>query len=95
MAHGTIQEAFQKIEEALSGAANSDKFMVAVWYVDENGDLHTRRTTWNFPTVKFEQALFDLRKLLTEEPTPPPIPLPLAAFLGDKEDDREGNENFD
>lgn len=81
MIHGSMTAANAQVEKALAEARDAGKFMVAVWMPDEAGNLICRRTTWQFPTERFAEAIGQLNQMLEEERNPPRGPLPLAGFL--------------
>ena len=79
----TVEEAFESIGDMLSVASNAGKFLVAVWDVDDKGEMRCRRTTWQFPMLRFQEACDQLLGILKEEEPPMPAPLPIADFLKD------------
>lgn len=81
MIHGSMMAASAQVEKALAEARAAGKFMVAVWMPDEQGNLICRKTTWQFPTERFAEAIGQLNRMLEEERNPPRGPLPLAGFL--------------
>jgi hypothetical protein len=81
MIHGSMTAAHAQVEKALAEARDAGKFMVAVWVPDEQGRLICHRTTWQFPTERFAEAIGQLNQMLEEERNPPRGPLPLASFL--------------
>jgi len=81
MIHVTKENALKLIAEAVDSADRSDKFMVAVWNVKENGELTCKRTTWQFPTARMEEGVAILSNMVRDELHPMRTPLPLASFL--------------
>ena len=81
MIHGSATSAAAQIEQDLAAARDSDKFMVAIWHADSNGNLVCKRTTWQFPYDRFSEAVGLLDRIFRDEATPPSDPLPLADFL--------------
>ena len=55
--------------------------MVAVWSVDEMGEVVCRRTTWQFPIADLQGAVKQLADMIGEELHPTQVPLPIAGFL--------------
>jgi len=81
MIHVSKESAAQQVANAVIKAEQSDKFMVAVWSVGENGELICHRTTWQFPSARLEEAVRQLDKMIAEEVRPTSVSLPLASFL--------------
>lgn len=81
MIHGSMAAASAQIDKALADARVAGKFMAAVWMPDEQGNLICKKTTWQFPTERFTDAIAQLNQMLEDEKNPPRAPLPLAAFL--------------
>jgi hypothetical protein len=81
MIHASMTEAVEKIEAALKEAESNGLFMSAVWFVDDKGTLHCRRTTWQFQIGRMTEAKEMLGKMIDEELNPSRTPLPLASFL--------------
>ena len=78
-----VEDAFDAITAALHKAAEAGKFMVAVWDINEKGEMVCHRTTWQFPTLRYKEAQDRLGETLEVEEVPTPEPLPLADFLKD------------
>ena len=74
-------EAELNMLSAVDEALERDCLMTAVWSVDERGALHLRRTTWQFPTERFQEGFDMLQGDILTEIDPTPEPLPLANFL--------------
>lgn len=73
--------AFANIQGAFREACEANRFMSVVWFVDDKGQLHCHRTTWQFPTDRMTEARQQLKELLANDETPPPEALPFAEFL--------------
>jgi len=73
--------ALAKIEEGLTGAINSRKFMNVTWYVDQDDKLRCHRTTWQFPTARFDEAIKALKELIDRPKPLESTPLPLASIM--------------
>ena len=78
-----VEDAFAAISDAMQKAAATDKFMVAVWKIDDKGNMVCHRTTWQFPTLRYKEAQDRLGETLEVEEVPTPEPLPMADFLKD------------
>lgn len=81
----SIEEALEAVNNAMLGAAASGKFMAAIWYFDAD-KLKCRKTSWEFPTASFSEALENLRGLLRREMIPNIVPLKTAKLPGDTDD---------
>lgn len=81
MIHGSMSGATKQIEEVLKEAREHGQFMAVVWFVDDKGTLHCKKTTWQFPTARFSEARELLGNMIDEEQNPVKRPLPLASFL--------------
>ena len=81
MIHGSMSGATKQIEEVLKEAREHGQFMAVVWFVDDKGTLHCKKTTWQFPTARFSEARELLGNMIDEEQNPVRRPLPLASFL--------------
>lgn len=81
MIHASITGALAQVDQAVEAAKDSGRFMAVVWYVGENGDLICRRTTWQFPMEKMDQAVRQLEKMIADEQAPRAKQLPVAPFL--------------
>lgn len=46
---------------------DSDHWLVTITTVSNDGELHTRKITWDFPTVRFLDCLASLSRKLVEE----------------------------
>lgn len=83
MMHGSKSQAVGTAEAALEEASKRDEFLAAVFFVDEEGKLVLKRTTWNFPRDRFGEVSGMLTGNLMEEvrkqSEPDRSPLPLAA----------------
>lgn len=81
--HSTIIDAILVVNEALEAGVKAQKFLVAVWIVDEEGKLFLQtRTTWRFPLALFPEAMNLLQEKIDEELTlKKPEPLPVADIL--------------
>lgn len=81
--HQNIIDAMNVINQALAEGVKAQRFMVAVWSVDENNKLTLQtRTTWRFPTVLFLDAMSLLQAKIDEElALKRPEPLPVADIL--------------
>jgi hypothetical protein len=64
-------------KEAIDRAAESGRFLVAVWAM-EGDELRLTRTTWKFPTDQYEPAIEKLRSNIEEERKPHIRPLPMG-----------------
>lgn len=84
MIHASQVGAVGQVELALADAKKADKFMVAIWRVEESGELVCRRTTWQFPTARLMEAVQQLDNMIGEELHPARTPLPLAKFLAQR-----------
>ena len=79
--HVSQSDAVAAVMQSMLHAKTSGKFMVVVWRVGEDGNQVMERTTWQFPTDRFQEAAKLLGDSLREELNPPMPPLPLATFL--------------
>jgi len=95
MIHVSKESAAQQVANAMIKAEQTDKFMVAVWSVKENGELVCQRTTWQFPTDRMAEAVGLLDIMISEELRPTARPLPLAGFLRPIEQAESGGELCD
>ena len=86
--HVSQADAVASVMQAMLHAKIDGKFMVAVWRVGEDGNQVMERTTWQFPTDRFQEAAKLLGDSLREELNPPMPPLPLATFLTKDADGR-------
>jgi hypothetical protein len=84
--HVDQSNAVAAVMQAMLRAKTAGKFMVTVWREEEDGKLHMERTTWQFPTARFNEALGLLNSSLNNELNPVPPPLPLASFLSTKDE---------
>ena len=81
--HVTNDGAMGVVERALQRAAKADKWMAAVWAVEDGNINLIDRTTWQFPTGDFNTAIHQLRSVCDEEISrslPVDDPLPLAVL---------------
>ena len=77
MQHSKLEDASAYIVDAVNRAAGDEKFMVAVWSVDEKNEVILRgRTTWNFPKDKLNKSIEVLAKDLEKEKVVPEEPVP-------------------
>jgi hypothetical protein len=86
--HTDESQASDSIIESINGAMNHGHWMIAVWTVEEDGRVVLRRrTTYGFPTGKFEEAQNLLKEVCDNERkglgeiAPDQEPLPMADFL--------------
>jgi hypothetical protein len=70
-----------QVASSVREAETKDRFMVAVWSVDEMGEVVCRRTTWQFPIGNLQGAVKQLADMIGEELNPTQVPLPMANFL--------------
>ena len=79
--HVSNDGAMSVVERALQRAAKADRWMVAVWAVEDGNVNLIDRTTWQFPTGDFKAAVQQLSSVCDEELSkivPVNDPLPLA-----------------
>lgn len=81
MIHASLNSAMGQIVAAQNEARASEKFMNVVWFVDEKGVVHCKKTTWQFPTDKLAEAEVLLHNMIQDELHPPRRPLPLAEAI--------------
>lgn len=81
MIHASLNSAMVQVVDAQNEARTSEKFMSVVWFVDEKGIVHCKKTTWQFPTDKFAEAEVLLHNMIQDELHPPRRPLPLAEAI--------------
>jgi hypothetical protein len=81
MIHGSLNSAMVQVVDAQNEARTSEKFMSVVWFVDEKGVVHCKKTTWQFPTDKLAEAEVLLHNMIQDELHPPRRPLPLAEAI--------------
>ena len=84
MIHGSMIGASAQIDKTLKEARDHGQFMSVVWFVDDKGILHCKKTTWQFPNDRLAEATGLLQKMIEDDLTPPKMPLPLASFLSNK-----------
>lgn len=91
--HETPQDAEDFILGAFAEAVKTGKWYMAVWGLEENGDLTFRRTACNFPINRMISVLEDLKGSVLEEVNNElsiKQPLPLAPHVSRK--NRNGEE---
>ena len=81
--HQHIIDAMNVINQALAEGVKAQRFMVAVWSVDDGNNLTLQtRTTWRFPMALFLDAMSLLQARIDEELAfKRPEPLPVADIL--------------
>lgn len=81
MIHASMTGALSQVDRAVESAKDSGRFMAAVWYIGENGELICKRTTWQFPLDRMSDAVEQLAKMIDDERAPRTRRLPVASFL--------------
>ena len=86
--HKCKSEAVEAIEAQLRSTVIAGKWMAALWRI-EDGKLVLARTTYNFPTSEFKEAVRVLDDALMEETgdipaVPSSLPMAVGSNLGDR-----------
>jgi hypothetical protein len=82
--HDKLEDVAAFVVDSINEAATDGRFMVAVWSVDAEDKLRLcGRSTWQFPTGLFDDALRQLRDNLDKEATREDVvpPLPVAELI--------------